>query len=96
MVHQLLSAVGSTYWVQRQNTTTALSGTTVTINDTAPTADKTDLAIVEILPTLTAAADFTIAGTPASQVRALPQAAAPAIPPQLPHSTASPVRWRSR
>ena len=36
MVHQFLTNVGSTYWVQRQNSVTPLSGTTVTINDTAP------------------------------------------------------------
>jgi hypothetical protein len=50
MVHQFLANVGSTYWVQRQNSVTPLSGTTVTINDTAPTNDKYDLSIVEILP----------------------------------------------
>jgi hypothetical protein len=49
MVHQFLTNVGSTYWVQRQNSVTPLSGTTVTINDTAPTGDKFDLSIVEIL-----------------------------------------------
>jgi hypothetical protein len=49
MVHQFLTNVGSTYWVQRQNGVTPLSGTTVTINDTAPISDKFDLSIVEIL-----------------------------------------------
>ena len=50
MVHQFLTNVGSTYWVQRQNAPTPLSGATVTINDTAPSNDKYDLSIVEILP----------------------------------------------
>jgi hypothetical protein len=50
MVHQYLSPVGDTYWVQRQNNPTQSSGTTVTINDTAPTTDKYNLSIVEILP----------------------------------------------
>jgi len=50
LVHQFLTNVGSTYWVQRQNSVTPLSGTTVTINDTAPTTDKFDLSLVEILP----------------------------------------------
>ena len=53
MVHQNLSAVGDTYWVQRQNTSTPPAGTTVTINDTAPTTDRFNLTIVEILPSLT-------------------------------------------
>ena len=50
MIHQLLASSADTYWVQRQNTTTALSGTSVTINDTAPTADRYNLTIVEVLP----------------------------------------------
>ena len=51
MVHQYVaSAAGSTFWVQRQNSFTPLKGTTVTINDTAPTADRYDLSICEILP----------------------------------------------
>ena len=49
MLHQFLPSVGSTYWVQRQTNPTPLSGTTVTINDTAPTTDKFNLSIVEIL-----------------------------------------------
>ncbi len=36
--------------MQRQNSFTPLKGTTVTINDTAPTADRYDLSICEILP----------------------------------------------
>jgi hypothetical protein len=50
IVHQLLLAVGDTFWVQRQASTTASSGTTVTINDTAPTSDRYNLAICEVLP----------------------------------------------
>jgi hypothetical protein len=51
LVHQdLATAVGDTYWVQRQNSTTPVAGTSVTINDTAPTTDMFNLAIVEILP----------------------------------------------
>jgi hypothetical protein len=50
MVHQVLSSSGDTYWVQMQNATTPLSGTNVTVNDTAPTADRYDLSICEILP----------------------------------------------
>jgi len=50
LVHQDLAPVGDTYWVQMQNKPSALSGTTVTINDTAPAKDRYNLAIVEILP----------------------------------------------
>jgi hypothetical protein len=48
MVHQYLSANGDTYWVQRQNALTPIAGTSVTINDTAPTADRYNLVVVEI------------------------------------------------
>ena len=50
MVDQYLAPVGDTYWVQRQNAPTLLSGTSVTINDTAPAGDRYNLAICEILP----------------------------------------------
>jgi hypothetical protein len=50
LVHQFLSPVGDTYWVQMRNAPTLLSGTTVVINDTAPTGDRYNLAICEILP----------------------------------------------
>jgi hypothetical protein len=53
MVHQYLaSSAGATFWVQRQNSTTPVAGTVVTINDTVPTADRYDLTIVEVLPRL--------------------------------------------
>jgi hypothetical protein len=50
LVHQYLSATGDTYWVQRQNAPTPVSGTKVTINDTAPTGDRYNLSLVEVLP----------------------------------------------
>ncbi|MFI5088964.1 MAG: DUF4082 domain-containing protein [Terriglobales bacterium] len=50
MVHQYLATIGDTYWVQRQTSTTPTSGTVVTINDTAPTTDRYNLTIVEVLP----------------------------------------------
>jgi uncharacterized membrane protein len=67
MVHQYLTPVSSTYWVQRQNSVTPLSGTAVTINDTAPTTDRYDLSIVEILPAVGTNPDFSLTATPASQ-----------------------------
>jgi hypothetical protein len=53
VIHQDLTTGGDTYWVQMENATTALSGTTVTINDIAPTADRFNLTICEILPAST-------------------------------------------
>jgi hypothetical protein len=48
VVHQDLTATGDTYWVQMQNSPTPLSGTSVTINDTAPTGDSYNLSLVEV------------------------------------------------
>jgi len=50
LVHQDLTSTGDTYWVQMQNSPTPLSGTTVTINDSAPATDRYNLSICEILP----------------------------------------------
>jgi hypothetical protein len=50
LVHQYLTTAGDTYWVQMQNNPTPASGTTVTINDTAPTTDRYNLSICEVLP----------------------------------------------
>jgi uncharacterized repeat protein (TIGR01451 family) len=49
LVHQYLTPTGDTYWVQRQTDPVPASGTSVTINDTAPTADRFNLSVVEIL-----------------------------------------------
>jgi hypothetical protein len=48
LVHQSLSTSGDTYWVQMRSSATPNAGTTVTINDTAPTNDRFDLSIVEV------------------------------------------------
>ena len=51
MVHQdLATSNGDTYWVQRMTAVTPTAGTNVTINDTAPTTDRYNLTIVEVLP----------------------------------------------
>ena len=49
LVHQDLTSVGDSYWVQTQNSPTLYSGTKVTINDTAPTGDRYNLSVVEVL-----------------------------------------------
>src|SRR5581483_11012676 len=43
------SAVGNTYWAQAINSAALSSGTTVTLNDTAPTSDRWNFAAVEVL-----------------------------------------------
>jgi hypothetical protein len=48
IVDQFLAPSGDTFWTQRQTTTTAASGTSVPISDTAPTNDRWDLATIEI------------------------------------------------
>jgi hypothetical protein len=49
IVHQATDRVGDTYWVQTTNNLTPTAGTTVTINDTAPTSDPYNMVLVEIL-----------------------------------------------
>ena len=48
MVNQYLATIGDTYWVQRTTSPVAASGTSVTINDTAPSGDRFNLTICEI------------------------------------------------
>ena len=48
LVSQSTDARGDTYWVQSLNALTPIAGTTVTINDTAPTTDNWNLALIEI------------------------------------------------
>lgn len=49
LVHQYLDPAGNTYWVQMLSSATPLSGSSVTIGDSAPTTDPYNLAIAEIL-----------------------------------------------
>lgn len=49
LVSQYLATVGDTFWVQRTTNTVPAAGTVVTINATAPTADRYNLTICEIL-----------------------------------------------
>ena len=50
LMHQFMPAIGDTYWLQRENAPTPLAGTVVVINDTAPSADQYNLAVVEVVP----------------------------------------------
>ena len=49
LLHQDLTSTGDTYWVQMQSGAIPAAGTTATINDTAPTKDRYNQAIVEVL-----------------------------------------------
>jgi chitodextrinase len=49
LVDQYFPPAGDTYWLQRQTGPTTTSGTVVAINDTAPTTDRWNLALIEIL-----------------------------------------------
>jgi len=49
LVTHATDAEGDTYWVQATREPTSKAGTTVTINDTKPTADPYNLVVVEIL-----------------------------------------------
>src|SRR5216684_3210987 len=69
LVHQLLCAPSTqtcTLWVQQTPKLIPASGTAVTINDTAPTADAWNLSLVEIKPLVTVVAPSITSLTPAS------------------------------
>lgn len=48
LLGELFDTVGDTYWVQTTNSPTPVAGTSVTINDTAPTKDRYDMVLVEV------------------------------------------------
>src|SRR4029077_8857715 len=51
MVHQWVDTNGNlTFWVQSRSAPTVSAGSVVTINDTAPTGNRWNLAAVEIVP----------------------------------------------
>ena len=52
LVGQYLTVNGDTFWTQMQQAATPSSGTSVYINDTAPSGDRFNLSIVEVLPGL--------------------------------------------
>jgi hypothetical protein len=49
LVSEATDPAGDTYWVQSTTTPTASAKTVVTINDTAPTNDRWNLELIEIL-----------------------------------------------
>lgn len=50
LVDQFLSPSGDTFWTQRRVSPAPIAGTTVTIDDSAPTGDRWNLALVEVRP----------------------------------------------
>ena len=48
LVSESTDSAGDTYWVQNENAPTPVSGTAVTVDDTAPTLDMWNLALIEI------------------------------------------------
>jgi hypothetical protein len=64
LVHQDLASVGDTYWVQMPSNVIPSSGTSVAVNDTAPTRDRFNLSILEVLAaTAGGVTTFTVSGT---------------------------------
>lgn len=62
-VDEYLASAGDTFWVQRQTTAGSTGLSPVTINDTAPTGDRWNLALIEIVP---ASVDTTAPSVPSS------------------------------
>ncbi len=52
LVHQNLSPVGDTYWVQILNSPTLWSGSTISLSDSAPASDRFNLSLCEVLPSM--------------------------------------------
>ncbi len=63
LIHQYLTPTGDTYWVQMQASPIAASGTTVTVNDTAPTKDQYNLSVVELLAGGGSSTTYNVSGT---------------------------------
>ncbi|MEO6513404.1 MAG: galactose oxidase-like domain-containing protein [Candidatus Saccharimonadales bacterium] len=63
---EYLAPVGDTYWLQNQTALTTNAGTSVTMNDTAPTTDKFNFAAIEILSGTPPAPDTTPPSAPAN------------------------------
>lgn len=63
LLHQFLDSAGDSYWMQMETSPVAQSGTTVTINDTAPTTDKYNLNICEVLAAPNLSPTWSITGT---------------------------------
>jgi uncharacterized protein (TIGR03437 family) len=90
LVHQDLALSSDTYWVQTLNNAVPLSGTSVTINDSSPTADPYNLALVEILAAPLSQTQLTGAIGNASLMKSSMMAAASSTPAAA-NSDSSPI-----
>jgi hypothetical protein len=98
LVSEATNAAGDTYWVQSTTAPTASAGTPVTINDTAPTTDRWNLELTEILGGTTAscAAAPSISTQPSAQTVTAPAAATFTAAGSTPANCAAPtVQWLS-
>jgi glucose/arabinose dehydrogenase/PKD repeat protein len=50
MISQFQDSLAGTFWAQSMSAPADITGTSVTINDTAPTTDRWDLSAVEVIP----------------------------------------------
>jgi Abnormal spindle-like microcephaly-assoc'd, ASPM-SPD-2-Hydin len=50
LVNQVFSSTGDTYWVQYVNAPISAKGTTVTLGDSAPSTDRYNLSLCEVVP----------------------------------------------
>jgi hypothetical protein len=63
MIDQWVDGSAGTFWSQKRSVPIATSGTVATINDTAPTGDRWNLASAEILASSSASAQVAAAST---------------------------------
>jgi len=63
IVHQYLTPTGDTYWVQMLNAPVPLANTTATINDTAPTADRYNFTVAEVMAASITGTGFNVTGS---------------------------------
>ena len=73
LIHQYLASSGGTYWVQSQSGPAALSGTSITMNDSAPAKDAYNFSISEILGEAVASGTQTSAATVVTSLVVAPQ-----------------------
>ncbi len=63
LVFQYFPSVGDTYWVQQQDNVIPSAGTRTDISDTAPTNDRFNLAVCEVLAAQTSTPTWSVSGS---------------------------------
>lgn len=90
IIHQDLSFVGDTFWVQEQSSASINAGTNVMLNDTNPTGDRYDMASVEILENATPTPTPSATPTPTVTPTQTPNPTATPTPTPVPTPTPTP------